>query len=53
MTENRLSSKFRADDKKIGISPFLTIELLLKSRFDHETPKPDIFDHPTVETGHI
>jgi hypothetical protein len=35
-----------------GKSPFLTIQLLTKFVFDHQTSKPDIFDHPTLKTVH-
>jgi len=32
---------------------FLTIELSPESGFGHQTLKPNIFDHPTIKTGHI
>jgi hypothetical protein len=35
-----------------GKSPFLTIQLLSQFDFGHRTSKPDIFDHPTLETVH-
>jgi hypothetical protein len=36
-----------------GKSPFLTIQLLLKFGFDHQTPKPVIFGHQTIKTVQI
>jgi hypothetical protein len=35
-----------------GKSLFLTIQLLPRFGFDHQTSKPDIFDHLTVKTVH-
>jgi hypothetical protein len=34
-------------------SPFLTIQLLLKFGFGHQTPKLIIFGHPTIKTVQI
>jgi hypothetical protein len=31
---------------------FLTIQLLPQYDFDHQTPKPGIFNHPTFKTVH-
>jgi hypothetical protein len=31
-------------------SPFLIIQLLPQYGFGHRTPKPGIFDHPTLKT---
>jgi hypothetical protein len=36
----------------LGKSPFLTIQLLPRFSFGHQTSKPDIFDHPTLKTVH-
>jgi hypothetical protein len=33
-------------------SPFLTIQLLPKFGFSHQTSKPDIFDHQTLKIVH-
>jgi hypothetical protein len=36
-----------------GKSPFLTIQLLPKFDFGHQTPKPVIFGHPTIKAVQI
>ena len=37
----------------LGKSPFLTIQFCPQFDFGHRTPKPDIFDHPTIKTVQI
>jgi hypothetical protein len=37
----------------LGKSPFLTIQLLPKFGFGHQTAKPVIFGHPTIKTVQI
>jgi hypothetical protein len=36
----------------LEINPILTIQLLPQFDFGHRTPKPGIFDHPTLKTVH-
>jgi hypothetical protein len=51
MGELHVSSDTRISlDLIIGRSLFLAIELLLKFGFDHQTRKPGIFGHRTLET---
>jgi hypothetical protein len=45
--------QIRSNSFKNGKSPFLTIQLLPKLGFDHQTPQQVLFGHQTIKTVQI